>query len=317
MKYSFEEMRDEALKYKTKGQFLAKSPKLYVSAYKAGLLDRICSHMSLRFTWSDETLQLEANKYTTRKSFQLGSPGGYTTARKRRLLDKICGHMLPSASKAYTLEEIQIEASKYSKRGDFAKNSPSIYMAAWTKKILNSVCLHMDKIYYCTKESALQEALKYNTRNSFKNGSPSEYSAARRMNLLEEVCHHMKKKSTVSVAERELLGVIKAIFLSARELKVRKIKIKNKPHIKGFDIDIFISDLSRGIEFDGTYYHSFNGLKRSRPNWPDEDLRNYHDLKDQYFATKGIRVLHIKEEEWKKDKEDCIKRCLIFLGVSP
>ena len=32
--------------------------------------------------------------------------------------------------------------------------------------------------------------------------------------------------------------------------------------------------------------------------WSDEDIRNYHEIKDAWFATKGIKILHIKEEEW-------------------
>jgi hypothetical protein len=40
-----------------------------------------------------------------------------------------------------------------------------------------------------------------------------------------------------------------------------KVKIKGKPYIHGFDIDIFIPELNIGIEFDGGYYHTFAGLK--------------------------------------------------------
>ena len=54
---------------------------------------------------------------------------------------------------------------------------------------------------------------------------------------------------------------------------------------------------------------------KGKKNWPDEDIRNYHEIKDSYFASKGIQVLHIKEENWNKDKEECIQRCLNFLEI--
>jgi len=71
----------------------------------------------------------------------------------------------------------------------------------------------------------------------------------------------------------------------------------------------------RGIEFDGTYYHSFEFMRKTthKKSWPDEDIHNYHEIKDAWFASKGIQILHIKEEDWKLDKDQCIKKCLQFL----
>jgi uncharacterized protein (DUF488 family) len=55
---------------------------------------------------------------------------------------------------------------------------------------------------------------------------------------------------------------------------------------------------------------------KSKKFWSDDDIRNYHEIKDDWFASKGIKILHIKEEDWIADKEICIQRCLKFLGVS-
>ncbi len=88
-----------------------------------------------------------------------------------------------------------------------------------------------------------------------------------------------------------------------------------KPHIKGFDIDIYIPELRKGIEFDGTYWHSFSGLSRSRIDWPHEDIENYHQIKDKYFLSKGIHAFHVIEEDWIINKEKCIKECLEFLNA--
>ena len=70
------------------------------------------------------------------------------------------------------------------------------------------------------------------------------------------------------------------------------------------------------IEFDGTYTHSFDYMRKDRKIelWSDDDLRNYHDLKDKYFLSIGIKVFHIKEADWDLDPEACIKRCLDFLA---
>lgn len=97
------------------------------------------------------------------------------------------------------------------------------------------------------------------------------------------------------------------------KLKDYKVKIEGKPHIKRFEIDIFVPELNKGIEFDGIYWHSIAGLKRSRKHWPLEDLENYHQIKDTYFLGKGIKILHIKEQDWLKNKEECVKKCFQFL----
>lgn len=116
-----------------------------------------------------------------------------------------------------------------------------------------------------------------------------------------------------SKPEIELSDLVKSLYPESHKLRHTKIKIEGKPHIGRFEVDIFVPKLNKGIEFDGKYYHSFNGLKRSRKNWPDEDIHNYHQIKDDYFKSKGINLIHIKEEDWMKDKQKCIDRCLEFL----
>lgn len=120
--------------------------------------------------------------------------------------------------------------------------------------------------------------------------------------------------TNTSKAEKELLSHIGGIHGDARSKRFSKLIIDNKPHINRFDIDIFVPSLNKGIEFDGTYWHSDKGLKRSRSHWPDCDIKDYHEIKDNYFLSIGIQILHIKEEDWIKDKEACLKRCLEFLA---
>ena len=116
-----------------------------------------------------------------------------------------------------------------------------------------------------------------------------------------------------SKMEQELCEAIKLYYPTVKKAKMRNIHIKAKPHIKGFDIDIYLQDRKLGIEFDGTYFHSFEGLKRGYKKWPLTDLKNYHKIKDEYFKSIGISILHISESEWIKDRIACIDKCLLFL----
>ena len=131
------------------------------------------------------------------------------------------------------------------------------------------------------------------------------------------MCKNLKKSKSISFAEKELFDIIKTIHPNAKKFRDQRVKIKGKPYIKGFEIDILVDKL--GIEFDGTYWHSFKIMRahKSKKKWSDNDIKNYPTLKDNWFATKGIEILHIKEKDWKKDKQTCIQKCLDFLsGVS-
>jgi hypothetical protein len=53
------------------------------------------------------------------------------------------------------------------------------------------------------------------------------------------------------------------------------------------EIDIYLPDLKIGFEFNGLYWHS--DKYRSK---------NYHFDKTKYFLEKGIRIIHIWEDDW-------------------
>jgi hypothetical protein len=169
-----------------------------------------------------------------------------------------------------------------------------------------------------TDERLKEEALKHRSKSEFENRCSGAYWAASKRGILERICSHMVIRGGTSLAEMDLLKEIKAVYPKAQKIKDTKVTILNKPHIRGLDIDIYVPELRKGIEFDGTFWHSPKGLRRgiSRKDWPQEDIDNYHPLKDSWFQSKGIQLLHIKEEDWNLDKEACIQRCLEFLGAS-
>jgi hypothetical protein len=227
--------------------------------------------------WTTEQLQQEALKYTTRIGFIRGNQGAYSVARKRGLLPSITGHM-----------------PKHQVRDYSGAKNPSF---KWTKELIK------------------EEASKYYFRSDFQKNNGSAYVAAIRTDILDEICSHMKKDCSESSLERMLFIIIKQEFPSAKKLRKRKIVVANKPYIKGFDIDIYVHELSRGIEFDGTYYHSFRRMRdcKRKMEWSDEDICNYHQIKDDYFKSKGIEILHIKEKDWIKNRQSCIDKCFKFL----
>lgn len=80
-----------------------------------------------------------------------------------------------------------------------------------------------------------------------------------------------------SIKEKELLEYIKYIY-SGRVISSYR---------DGLEIDNYLPDLKIGFEFNGLYYHS-NKFKE----------KNYHLNKTEYFKEKGIRIIHIWEDDW-------------------
>ena len=60
-----------------------------------------------------------------------------------------------------------------------------------------------------------------------------------------------------------------------------------KNYRDSLEIDIYLPDLGIGFEFNGLYWHS-----------EEYKLRNYHSDKTNYFKKKGIRIIHIWEDDW-------------------
>ena len=79
--------------------------------------------------------------------------------------------------------------------------------------------------------------------------------------------------------EDEIINWIKTFYT--------KPIIPNYREPKKYEIDVFIPEISFGIEFNGTYWHSIE-IKGSK----------YHYNKTKYFKNLGIQLFHIYEYEW-------------------
>ncbi len=275
--------------------------------------------------WFFENLKAEALRFKTKREFRENSSAAYLAATRNNRYDEIVSHMpkyLDSCGEnghnlKWSNEVLREEALKFKTRGEFQKRNLKAYRAAKTRGILDEVCAHMKLVRtYWTNEMLRKEAFQYFTRSEFALNSPSAYVLAKNRNILDEICSHMENSRNSSKAELNILDRIKNYFPKAQKLNDRKVKIENRPNIHGFEIDIYVPELRKGIEFDGTWSHSFEGLKRGRPNWSDEELLNYHSLKDSWFASKGIAILHIKEEDWNNNKTTCITRIEEFLEIT-
>lgn len=72
------------------------------------------------------------------------------------------------------------------------------------------------------------------------------------------------------------------------------------------EIDIYLPDLKIGFEFNGLYFHSQTSGKG----------KSYHYDKMKECIDKGIRLIHVFENEWETKKDICKSRILDLIGKS-
>lgn len=281
--------------------------------------------------WDVEKMRLGALQYSTKWQLKKENYGLYKAAYWHGVWEEITSHMpknsnigRPAHNRKWHEDILRKEALKYNTRSQFQLLSTGAYKSARRRGLLDEICGHMEPYdskkmsrikTVWTKDRILEAAKTCKYRSEFKEKFNTAYIGARRMKILSKCCKHMKYKSN-STPEMEMKETVKGWFPTADSLKVRHIEISGKPHIKGFDIDVYVKEKGKGIEFDGEYHHSPLGLKRSRPHWPQSDIDNYHKIKDLFFkSVYGIKILHIKETEWNKSKKRCITRIKKFLGV--
>jgi len=90
--WSFDKVKDEALKYTTRNDFNKLSKSAYLSAYRNGWLDEVCSHMKIN-DYGFDRVKEEALKFSTRSEFRNKSNSYYNSAHRNGWIDDVCSHM--------------------------------------------------------------------------------------------------------------------------------------------------------------------------------------------------------------------------------
>jgi len=101
-KYSNDDLRKIALKYKTRSEFSDNESGPSSQARRRGIFDEICSHMTSHIFSKDDIFRA-AKKYLSRTDFASKDPYKYSAARRMKILDDVCKHM--QIKKKYKIDE--------------------------------------------------------------------------------------------------------------------------------------------------------------------------------------------------------------------
>lgn len=107
------------------------------------------------------------------------------------------------------------------------------------------------------------------------------------------ICDYTK---TTSKAEKEILEIVKQLLPYIIIIENDRTQILNPLTNKNLELDIWIPELNKAIEFNGKYWHSNKYSK-----YKDEE-------KIKQCINKNIDLLIIQEQKWLDDKNNCIKQ---------
>lgn len=115
-------------------------------------------------------------------------------------------------------------------------------------------------------------------------------------------CENMHYNYNYSAQENEIKTFIESLGFHpiSKRISILDSFIENPDNTRSYDIDIFVEELNFGIEFNGGYYHSY-------PKKP----MYYHFNKSKLCKEKGIRLIHIWEDQWKDKRLNPILKGII------
>ena len=127
--WTYESVKEEALKYKSRVEFIKNASGAHDYAYTRNIMDDVCSHMEYiqkpAGYWTKEKCQKIALKYNKRSTFKNEGTNAYKAAIRKGWLDDICSHMIvyfnanKTKNKYWTPQEESFLISNIDKGVDF------------------------------------------------------------------------------------------------------------------------------------------------------------------------------------------------------
>jgi len=123
------------------------------------------------------------------------------------------------------------------------------------------------------------------------------------INFIHNHCRCSKCYNKGSVREDKVYKIVEGILGDNIEIiRNDRIQIMNPNTGRRLELDVWIPEMKKAIEFNGKYWHS-------KP-----DVIKRDEIKKEQCLKNGIDLLVIKEREWINNKEDVLLEVEKFLG---
>jgi len=155
-KWTFETLKIEAQKYKTRGEFMNSNISAYNVALKSGRYEEIVSHMgepkkfSPEIKWDYDSVKKLYDECKNLKELRLKYGQKIIIAAKKNEWHKeFSKHFVkdPHPNLFWTFERVKKEAKKYDSKKEFGVKCPSAYQRAITMEWMDKISSHMKNGY--------------------------------------------------------------------------------------------------------------------------------------------------------------------------
>jgi hypothetical protein len=259
--------------------------------------------------WSLELCHNIAKLYLHKIDWAKSHPKSYDAAHRNGWVNQCCCHMVKKIPPSkWNFESTLKKAKQFSSRSEWARKSSGSYKFAKKNNLVTTICeqawgtIPKKANGYWNLDRVLSEASKYQNRQQWIQCGNGSYNAAVKKGWLELATNHMKRSD--SARELQILKIVQDLYPSAHRKRFGKKGTNNY-----FEIDIFIPELNKGIEFNGTYWHGEGFRPRKFYKTPDE----YHTAKRQALSILNIDYIEVWEHDWKADEDRCRGAILSFL----
>ena len=154
-----------------------------------------------------------------------------------------------------------------------------------------NICNHPNYLKYLNNKTSIFKC-DIGEDHNFEINKDNFYNRKNSNIPLCTICYPIGDSS--SIKELELLYYISSIY-----------KGEILPGYRdGLEIDIYLPDLKIGFEFNGLYWHSIEFKDK-----------NYHIDKTKHFQEKGIRIIHVWEDDWSFKNEIIKSQIKNWIGL--
>lgn len=195
-KWTIEALKEEAMKYRTRGEFMKSNISAYNVALKSGHYEDIVSHMGERkkfepvTKWTyDSVKEIYMSCKTLKELRTKHGQKIITVAKMNGWNIEFSKHFVkdPHPNLFWTFDRVKKEAKKYNSKKEFGMKCPSAYQRAITMEWMDKISSHMKSGYTkWTKEKMMQIISECKSMKDVKRKSSALYVYIKRHNLQEE-----------------------------------------------------------------------------------------------------------------------------------
>lgn len=200
-------------------------------------------------------------------------------------------------------------------------------MESYKELLKNDNTILPNQIGYWTKRGYTEEEAKFKikerqTTNSVeaimkREGCSEEDAINKRQEITDKWINNFPFQNYSNVSQELFWSIYEKIkhkykniyfatLFNGERVENKNKEFKIKTNVTTRSLDFYVQDIEKCIEFNGTYWHGEVGRgNRTR----DEDRE-----KEILETMPELQILHIKEEDYRNDKQKVIQECIEFLN---